>query len=100
MRALLESVGEEITDDQGQVIGYVHAPARFKLGKEYLGNGGFLQVERDELTGEFVASEWDALWDKQKKRFYPAGYCDPDIWRTPDLEAAVQLVLAALQADG
>ena len=96
VRELLLAAGEEICGEDGSVIGYVHAPARFKLEKPYLGGGGFLVVEKDEGTGDWVASEYDALWDKKRRRYYPAGYCDPGVWRSADLDAAVGLVLRSL----
>lgn len=96
VRELLLAAGEEIRDEAGNAIGYVHAPARFKLDKPYLGSGGFLIVERDEESGEWVASEYDALWDQKRRRYYPSGYCDPGVWRTASLEEAVRLVLAHL----
>lgn len=96
VRRQLQGVAEEITDADGQVIGHVHASARFKLERPYLGGGGFLVVEWDEERSEYVASEWDALWDRKGRRFYPSGYCDPGVWRTPDLEEAVRLVMAHL----
>ena len=100
VRELLLAAGEEIRGEDGSVIGYFHAHARFKLDMPYLGGGGFLVVERDEQTREFVAGEWDALWDGRHKRYYPSGYCDPGVWRTAHLAEAVRLVLAHLAPVG
>lgn len=91
--ARLRSVAEEIEDDEGRVIGYVANPARFKLAKPYLGGGGFLEVILDEASGDFVANEWDALWDPKAERHYPAGHCFPTVWRAVSLEEAVQRIL-------
>lgn len=98
VRALLRQAGEEITDDQGRVIGYVRVPARFKVNRPYLAGGGFLIVERDEETGAYVGIEFDALWDKKRRRYYPAGYSER-VFTAPDLESAVQAVLAYLAED-
>lgn len=98
VRRYVSQAGEEITDDEGNVIGYVSAPARFKVNRPYLAAGGFLVVERDEETGRFIGIEFDALWDPKRQRYYPAGYSER-AFAAPDLETAVQAVLDYLAQD-
>lgn len=95
IRQQLLATGEEIRDDQGQVVGYVAQPARFKLNRSYLALGGFLVVVRAEETGEYVASEFDALPHPKSREPYPAGHSD-QVWRTTDLEEAVDRVQKSL----
>lgn len=91
IRAQLIATGEEILDEQGQVVGYVSMPARFKLNRKYLALGGFLVVVRDEETGEYVATEFDALPHPKTRQPYPAGHSE-QVWRTANLEEAVRRV--------
>lgn len=95
IRQLLISTGEEIRDEQGQVIGYVAQPARFKLQRPYLAMGGFLVVTRDEATGEWVGTEFDALPHPKSGQPYPAGHSEP-VWRTASLEEALERTIASL----
>lgn len=99
VRDLVRQSGEELTDDDGNIIGYISAPAKIKVDRPYLANGGFLVVERNDETGEYVAVEYDALWDRKTQRHYPAGYS----WRvfaTADLDEAVEQVLAYMAGGG
>ncbi len=95
VRRMVLATGEEIRDDDGQVVGYVALPARFKLDQPYLARGGFLVVSRDEATGEYVGTEFDALPHPKTRQPYPAGHSE-QIWRTDDLDEAVSLVLEVL----
>lgn len=94
VRAALAGVVQEVSDDDGQVIGRVCTRARFKIERPYLSRGGFLIVDFDEQTGEYVASEWDALRDEKSGRLYPAGLCVGATWRAGSLEQATKAVLA------
>ncbi len=95
VRRMVLATGVEIRDDDGQVVGYVALPARFKLDQPYLARGGFLVVSRDEATGEYVGTEFDALPHPKTRQPYPAGHSE-QIWRTDDLDEAVSLVLEVL----
>lgn len=97
IREQLRATGEEILDDQGQVVGYISMPARFKLNQPYLARGGFLVVTREEETGEYVATEFDALPHPKTRQPYPAGHSE-QVWRTASLEKAAQRVHATLLA--
>lgn len=98
VRALVRQAGEEITDDSGQVIGYVTRPVRFKVDRPYLAGGGFLVVERDEDTGQYVGLEFDALWDKKSRRYYPAGYSQR-VFTASTLDEAVHRTLGYLRGE-
>lgn len=95
IREQLLATGQEILDEQGRVLGYVAMPARFKLNRPYLARGGFLVVFRDEETGEYVATEFDALPHPKTRAPYPAGHSE-QIWRTADLDEAVRRVVDCL----
>lgn len=95
IRLHLLATGEEILDEEGHLVGYVAQPARFKLDRPYLARGGFLVVVRDEGTGDYVATEFDALPHPKSREPYPAGHSE-QVWRTADLERAVQLVSQSL----
>lgn len=95
IRECLIATGEEILDEQGQVLGYIYIPARFKLEQPYLALGGFLVVVRDEETGEYIATEFDALPHPKTREPYPAGHSE-QVWRTNDLEEAVRRVRECL----
>lgn len=95
IRSQLLATGEEILDDEGQAVGYVAQPARFKLNRSYLARGGFLVVLRDEETGHYIATEFDALRHPKTREDYPAGHSE-QVWRTPDIEAAVRGVQESL----
>lgn len=95
IRALLAATGEEICDGDGRVIGYAAQPARFKLNRPHLARGGFLVVVRDESTGEYVGTEFDALPHPRSERLYPAGHSE-QVWRTADFEEAVRRVQESL----
>lgn len=92
---LLQGTGEELYDESGQVIGYVAQPARFKLSRPTLARGGFLVVTRDERTGEYVGTLFDALPHPKTGRPYPAGHSE-ELWRTPLLAEAVRLTQSEL----
>jgi hypothetical protein len=92
---LIRGTGEELHDDAGKVIGYVAQPARFKLDRPGLARGGFLVVTRNELTGEYVGTIFDALPHPKNGRPYPAGHSE-EIWRTASLTEAVRLTQAEL----
>lgn len=93
VRRLLLATGEEIADDQGTVLGYAAQPARFRLNAPHLARGGFLVVVRDEESGAYIATEFDALPHPKNGQPYPAGHSEV-IWRVDTLEEAVSLVLA------
>lgn len=93
VRCLVMATGEEITDDEGRVIGYVSQPARFKIDRSYLARGGFLVVTRDDDTGEYIGTEFDALEKSKTREPYPAGHSE-QAWRTASLDEACRLVLA------
>lgn len=95
IRSQLIATGEEILDEAGQVVGYVAQPARFKLNRSYLALGGFLVVTREEETGEYIGTEFDALPHPKTGNPYPAGHSE-QVWRTDDLEEAVRRVLDSL----
>lgn len=95
IRHLLTATREEVLDDDGQPIGCITRPARFKLDHADLARGGFLVVERDEETGEYVGTVYDALPHPRTKEPYPAGYSE-QAWRTADLEEAVRRVRQSL----
>ncbi len=98
VRQQLASLGEIVED--GVVIGYVDAAARYKVAEEHLGHGGFLEVRRDEATREYVANEYDALQDPRTGRLYPGGYSAQGVWRVADLELAAVQVMAYLRRAG
>jgi hypothetical protein len=93
IRRMLAATGEEITDGDGHVIGYVAQPARFKTTKAYLALGGFLVVSREEETGEYIASEFDALPHPKTGVPYPAGH-SAEVWRVCSLEEAFRGIMA------
>jgi hypothetical protein len=93
IRRIIRATGEEITDEQGSVVGYVAQPARFKLNRPYLALGGFLVVMREEETGEYVGTEFDALPHPRTREPYPAGHSE-QVWRTASLEEAFVRVMA------
>jgi hypothetical protein len=95
IRALLIATGEEIRDEEGRVIGYVSQPAKFKVDRPYLARGGFLVVTRDEETGEFIGTEFDALPHPRTGAPYPAGHSE-QAFRAATLEEAVRLVMEYL----
>lgn len=95
VRQLLIATGEEITGDDGQVIGYVAQPARFKVSRPYLARGGFLVVTREEEGGRFVGVEFDALPHPKSGEPYPAGHSE-SVFSAATLEEALQLVMAYL----
>jgi len=92
---LVVATGEEIRDDAGHVVGYVSQPARFKLDRSYLARGGFLVVVRDEESGEYIGTEYDALPHPKTRQPYPAGHSE-QVWRTRDLDEAVSRVMESL----
>lgn len=98
IRSQLIATGEEVLDDDGRPVGYISRPARFKLDRPYLARGGFLVVERSEETGVYVGTEYDALPHPRTKEPYPAGHSE-QVWRTDDLEEAVQLVRRSLSQE-
>ena len=87
IRRLLVATGEEIRDEEGNLLGYVSQPARFKLDRGYLARGGYLVVTRDEETGDFVGTEFDALPHPKTGKPYPAGHSEL-AWRVSTLEEA------------
>lgn len=96
---LIQGTGEELYDEAGEAIGYVAQPARFKLSRSALARGGFLVVTRNELTGEYVGTLFDALPHPKTGRPYPAGHSE-ELWRTPSLKEAVRLTQEQLAAEG
>jgi hypothetical protein len=98
MCRIIAATGEEIRDDAGTVLGYVAQPARFKVTRPNLARGGFLVVTRDEGTGEYIGTEFDALSHPRTRQPYPAGHSE-QAWRTCDLEEAARLTLAYLEAN-
>ena len=99
VRRMLIATGEEIRDEDGTVLGYVAQPARFKVQEPHLALGGFLVVTRNEETGHYIATEFDALPHPKTREPYPAGHSER-VWQTPDLEEAYQRVMAYFRADG
>lgn len=97
LRLMLKATGEEILDDDGHVIGYVAQPARIRVNQSYLARGGFLVVTRDEESGDYVGTEFDALPHPKSGEVYPAGHSD-QAWRVPDLDRAVERVLSYFPA--
>lgn len=97
IRRRLMATAEEIRDEEGNLLGVVRVPARFRARRAYLSNGGFLVVERDEEDGAFVAVEFDAFYDKKTKKEYPSGYSQR-VFKVHDLDEAVRLVAAYLGA--
>lgn len=97
IRSQLIATGEEIRDEAGQVIGYVAQPARFKLNRPYLGLGGFLVVTREEESGAYIGTEFDALPHPKTGKPYPAGHSE-QVWCTHDLEEATRRVRDSLAA--
>jgi len=93
LRLILMATGEEILDDDGTVIGYVAQPARIRVNQPYLSRGGFVVVTRDEQTGQFIGTEFDALRNPKTGEDYPAGHSEL-AWQVPDLEHALERVLA------
>lgn len=92
IRRMLLAAGEEIRDDAGNLLGYVAQPARFKINRAYLARGGFLVVQRDEETGHYVGTEFDALPHPKTGQPYPAGHSE-ESWRVPTLEQAFAQVM-------
>jgi hypothetical protein len=95
---LLRATGEEIFDEDGNQIGYASQPARFKLENPRLARGGFLVVTREEETGAYVGTIFDALPHPKTGRPYPAGHSE-EIWRTTSLQEALRLVRQELGTD-
>lgn len=95
---MLGSIGEIVED--GAVIGYVDAALRFKVSEEHLGHGGYLEVRREEKSGDFVASEYDALQDPRTGRLYPGGYSAREVWRFSDPERAADQIMTYLRRAG
>lgn len=95
IRRMLEACGEEIRDDHGEVVGYVEQPAKFKLNRPYLAMGGFLVVTRDEHTGVFTGTEFDALPHPKSGQPYPAGHSER-VWQVKTLDEAFICVMSAL----
>lgn len=93
IRRLLAATGEEIRDEAGTVLGYVSQPARFRLHLDRLARGGFLIVTRDEESGEYVGTEFDALPHPRTGEPYPAGHSE-EAWRAITLVEAVDRVLS------
>jgi tRNA 2-thiouridine synthesizing protein A len=93
LRLMLKATGEEIYDDGGQVIGYVAQPARIRVNQDHLARGGFLVVTRDEETGYFTGTEFDALPHPKTGEAYPAGH-SAQAWQVSDLDAAIERVLS------
>lgn len=93
IRRLLAATGEEIHDDAGNLLGYVSQPARLKIDQTYLARGGYLIVHRDEDTGYFVGTEFDALPHPKTGKPYPAGHSE-QVWRVATVEEAVERVLS------
>ncbi len=91
LHLLLKATGEEILDDDGTVIGYVAQPARIKVNQSYLGRGGFLVVTRDEESGDYIGTEFDALPNPKTGDVYPAGH-SAEAWRVSHLDLAVERV--------
>lgn len=98
VRQLLEAAGEEIRDDQGNALGYIAQPARFKIDRPYLAMGGFLVVVRDEESGVYIGTEFDALPHPKTGQPYPAGHSE-QAWRAGTLQEAQGLVMAYFQTD-
>lgn len=99
LELLIRGTGEEIRDESGQVLGYVAQPARFKLASPTLALGGFLVVTRNEQTGEYLGTLFDALPHPKTGRPYPAGHSE-EIWRTPSLAEALRLTRLELEREG
>ncbi len=97
VRSLLAATEEEITDDEGRVLGVVRTPARFRASRSYLSNGGYLVVEKDEEDSSFVAIEFDALYNYKTGKYYPSGY-SARVFKVNELDEAVRLVQAYLTA--
>lgn len=95
---MLASIGEILED--GVSIGYVDAALRFKVNEDHLGHGGFLEVRREEATGDYVASEYDALQDPRTGRLYPGGFAAREVWRLADRERAADLIMGYLRRAG
>jgi len=93
VRRRLVATGEEITDSEGTVIGYVAQAARFRLDKSHIAGGGFLAVVRDEESGDFVGTEFDALPHPKTGNPYPAGHSG-HAWRVTTLVEAIERVMA------
>jgi tRNA 2-thiouridine synthesizing protein A len=91
LRAQLLAAGEEVTDEHGAVIGYIAQPARFRIRKPYLAMGGFLVVTRDEESGQYIGTEYDALAHPKTREPYPAGHSEL-AWTAQTLEEACLLV--------
>lgn len=87
IRRLLVATGEEIRDDAGNLLGYVSQPARFKIDRTYLARGGYLVVTRDEDTGDYVGTEFDALPHPKTGKPYPAGHSE-QAWRVRTIDEA------------
>ncbi|HYF95591.1 MAG TPA: hypothetical protein VD969_25540 [Symbiobacteriaceae bacterium] len=92
IRRLLAATWEEIHDGAGNTLGCAAQPARFKVERPYLARGGFLVVEYDEASGEYIGTEFDALLHPKTREPYPAGHSER-VWRARTLEDAYQLVI-------
>lgn len=90
---MLRSTGEEIADEHGTVIGYVAQPLRLRLDRPYLARGGFLVVVRDEESGDYIGTEYDALPHPNTGQPYPSGHSE-QAFRVSAIEEAVERVLA------
>jgi len=97
LRLLIKATGEEIHDDAGLVIGYVSQPARIRVNQPYLARGGFVVVTRDEETGNYIGTEFDALKHPKTGEAYPAGHSE-EACRFADLDAALERVLVYFSA--
>lgn len=95
IRAMLQATGEEITDPDGSVIGYVSQPARFRVNRPYLARGGFLVVHRDQESGHYIGTEFDALPHPTTGEGYPAGYSQL-VFKAVSLAEALRRVMAYL----
>lgn len=92
IRRMLAATGEEIRDEAGNLLGYAAQPARFKIDRPYLARGGFLVVQRDEETGEYTGTEFDALPHPKTREPYPAGH-SVQVWRARSLDEAFDHVM-------
>lgn len=99
VRRALQATGEEIRDDDGNIVGYVEQPARFRVNRPYLARGGFLVVTRDEASGQFIGTEFDALPHPKTGQPYPAGHSE-QAWSAATLAEALERVMAYLSEAG
>lgn len=89
---MIRAAAEEITGDDGNAVGRVVAPVRIRLRRRELANGGFLVIEWDDETATYRATEYDALWDKRRQKYYPAGHAFMAWTALADAEAVVKLL--------